>query len=189
MPLSAEALTTWARAQSVLNLSADDEAKVEFLIDAASAFANQRAGRSLKAREVDLRLDGPRGSSLVLPEAPATVDKLWLDVSRVFADGDELEADEFDVLQGPGIVRLYAGTFPQGMATVRVVGTFGYDPVPADLEQAVIECVAVNLRRTGSPAAIGLKNVSVDGAMSSAYEVDWPTTAVRVFDSYRWPSV
>ena len=189
MSLSTEALTTWVRAQSVLSLSADDKAKVEFLINAASSFANVRAGRSLKAREVDIRLNGPRGSSLVLPEAPAVVDKIWLDETRVFAEGEELDASEFDLDQESGILRLFTGTFPTGISTIRVVGTLGYDPVPEDLEQAVIECVAVNMRRTGSPAAIGLRSVSIDGATSSAYETDWPTTAVRVFDSYRWPRV
>jgi hypothetical protein len=49
--------------------------------------------------------------------------------------------------------------------------------------------VAANLRRLGPSGAIGLRTVSVDGAMSSAYEVDWPTTAVMVFDSYRRPSL
>lgn len=185
MGLSTEALTTWARAQSVLGLSSDDQAKVEFLINAASSYANRRADRALKGRDVDVRLDGPRGSVLVLPESPAIITSLWLDSYREFAAGQELGTDEYDVLSDSGIVRLYSRTFPQGFGTVRVVGVFGYDPVPEDLEQAIIECVAVNLRRLGSPSAIGLKNVSVDGATSSAYEVDWPTTALRVFDSYR----
>lgn len=189
MALSTEALTTWARVQSILSLSVDDQAKVEFLINAASSFANARAGRSLKARDVDIRLDGPTGSVLVLPEAPVVIDKIWLDENRAFVDGEELAATDYDLDEKTGILRLFEGRFPSGIATIRVVGTFGYSPVPEDLEQAVIECVAVNMRRTGSPAAIGLRSVSVDGATSSAYEIDWPLTAVRVFDSYRWSRI
>jgi hypothetical protein len=187
--MSADALTTWERAQAVLGLADSEQAKAEFLIDAASMYANRRAGRLLKARAVDMRLDGSAAPVLVLPESPAVVSTLWVDAARVFAEGEELPVSDYHVLGAEGIVRLFYGEFPRGVATVRVVGIFGYDPVPADLEQAVLECVAANLRRLSSPGAIGLKNVSVDGATSSAYEVDWPTTAVMVFDSYRRPRV
>lgn len=185
MALSADALTTWERTKDVLSLSDIDQTKTEFLIDAASMYANRRAGRRLSGRDADVRLDGSGVSVLVLPESPAVVTHLWIDPDRLFAEGTELPASDYHVLQDSGVVRLFYGTFPKGYANIRVKGLLGYQPVPADLEQAVIECVAVNLRRLGSPGAIGLKTVSVDGATSSAYEIDWPTTAVMVFDSYR----
>jgi len=189
MALSADALTTWERAQAVLGLNASEQTKAEFLIDAASMYANRRSGRLLKARSVDLQLDGNGGSVLVLPQAPATISKLWLDATRAFVDGAELPAAEFHVLSDAGVIRLFSTTFPSGYATVRFVGVLGFETIPQDLEQAVLECVAANLRRLSSPGAIGLKNVSVDGATSSAYEVDWPTTAIMVFDSYRRPQL
>lgn len=185
MPLSADALTSWETAKAILHLSDDQQPMVEFLINAASAYANRRAGRKLCGREVSLRLDGTGCGSLTLPEWPAAVESLWIDETRVFVEGAELDPVTYHVDKDAGIIRLFTGEFPDSIACVRVDGTMGYSPVPVDLEQAVLECVAANLRRLGSPGAIGLKNVSVDGATSSAYEVDWPTTAVMVFDSYR----
>lgn len=189
MPLSADALTTWERVQAVLGLDTSEQAKAEFLIDSASAYANRRAGRLLKARSETFVLDGNGRPTLLLPEAPAVVTELRIDTARVFADSSIILATAYQVFRDEGLLRLYEGTFPAGYGVVRVAGLYGYDPVPADLEQAVLECVAANLRRLSSPGAIGLKNVSVDGATSSAYEVDWPTTAVMVFDSYRRPHV
>lgn len=185
MPLSAEALTSWETAQAILNLSDDQQTMVEFLINAASAYANRRAGRKLRGRAVSWRLNGTGCESLTLPEWPAAISQVWIDETRAFAEGTELDPASYHVDEDAGIIRLYAGEFPSSVACVRADGTMGFSPVPADLEQAVLECVAANLRRLGSPGAIGLKNVSVDGATSSAYEVDWPTTAVMVFDSYR----
>lgn len=189
MPLSADALTSWEVAKDILSLADDQQAKTEFLIDAASMYANRRSGRKLRAREVDLRLDAQGGNVLVLPESPAVVSRLWIDQGRAFADGDELPTSDYYVVEDSGIIKLYEKSFPRGFGVVRVEGEFGYDPVPADLVQAVLECVSANLRRLSGSGAIGLRTVSVDGATSSAYEVDWPTTAVMVFDSYRRPSL
>lgn len=188
MALSADALTSWEVAQEILSLSDDQQVKTEFLIDAASVYANRRAGRKLRARDGDLRADGQGSNILVLPESPAVVSQLWIDQNRAFADGEELPETDYYVLEEAGIIKLYEKEFPRGTGIVRVLGTFGYDPVPADLVQAVLECVAANLRRLSS-GAVGLRTISVDGATSSAYEVDWPTTAVMVFDSYRRPSI
>ncbi|MDX9959086.1 MAG: hypothetical protein RBT68_11650 [Spirochaetia bacterium] len=185
MPLSTDALTSWETAKVILNLLDDQQAMVEFLINAASAYANRRAGRKLRGRAVSLRLDGTGCESLTLPEWPASVSNIWIDETRAFAEGEALDPATFHVDEESGIIRLFDYEFPNTAACVRVDGSLGYSTIPADLEQAVLECVAANLRRLGSPGAIGLKNVSVDGATSSAYEVDWPTTAVMVFDSYR----
>ncbi len=185
MPLTADALTSWETAKEILHLSDDQQTMVEFLINAASAYANRRAGRKLRSRAISLRLDGTGCESLTLPEWPISVSDIWIDETRVFAEGEELDPATFHVDEDAGIIRLFDGEFPDTAACVRVDGTLGYAIIPTDLEQAVLECVAANLRRLGSPGAIGLKNVSVDGATSSAYETDWPTTAVMVFDSYR----
>ncbi len=189
MPLTADALSSWEQAQAVLGFSSEDQAMAEFLINAASAYANRRAGRQLRARTVDLHLDGTGSASLVLPESPAIVSKLWVDTAREFANGQELLPADYQVFGEAGIIRLYDGLFPDGFGIVRVQGTLGFEPAPADLEQAVLECVAVNLRRLRGKGAIGLKSISIDGATSSSYEIDWPTTAVMVFDSYRRPRV
>lgn len=185
MPLSADALTTWERVQAVLGLDTSEQAKAEFLIDSASAYANRRAGRLLRARSETFTLDGSGRPALLLPEAPAAVTELRIDTARVFAESSIIPGTAYQVFRDEGLLRLYEGTFPAGYGVVRVAGSYGYNPVPADLEQAVVECVAANLRRLGSTASVGLRSVSVDGAMTSAYEVDWPTTAVMVFDSYR----
>jgi hypothetical protein len=184
MPVSADALTTYETARAILALEDDQQAKTEFLIEAASAYANRRSGRKLKGRAVSLRLDGNGSATITLPEWPVVVSKIWIDESRVFAAGTELAPADYHVNEEAGIIRLYSGLFPKAIACVKVDGTIGYTPVPPDLVQAVLECVAANLRRLGS-GAIGLRTVSVDGATSSAYEIDWPTTAVSVFDSYR----
>ena len=181
-------LVTWAQVKAVLNLEDDREEITKFLISAASAQAEKYAGRFLAARDVSLKLDSRGGGELLLPSYPVIgTDRLCIDVTRVFPVEKDVPAGDYGVRTGAGIIRLYQGQFPNGHDVVLYEGNIGYDPVPADLQQAVIETVSANLRRfAGSGGGgIGVKQISTNGSITAQYEIDVPVSSRSVFISYR----
>jgi hypothetical protein len=186
MPVSVNALTTWERAKAVLGFSYDQQEEVEFLIDAVSSTANRISGRKLRARDYDdLRVDGSGSNTLLLPEYPiVSVTALYVDRTRLFGDDTLLDPSSFQILSEFGMVRRYTGIFPLGVGVIKLTAKLGYFPVPEDLELAVLEGVSYNRRRLGSDT-IGMRQISVDGQVTSQYEIGLPLTVREVFESYR----
>jgi hypothetical protein len=181
-------LVTWAQVRAALTLEDDREEIIKFLISAASAQAEKYAGRFLAASDVSIKLDSRGGAELLLPSYPVTgTGRLCVDANRVFPAEKDVPAGDYGVKADSGIIRLYRGRFPAGYEVVLFEGNIGYDPVPADLQQAVIETVAANNRRfTGSGGGgIGVKHVSTNGAITTQFEIDVPVSARSVFMSYR----
>lgn len=186
MALGVNALTTWDRAKTALGFSNDQQAEVEFLIDAVSATANRISGRKLKARDyADIRLDGLGRDSIILPEYPiVTLSGIYMDYLRAFGAETILVATGYQVISDSGIIRLYSGYFPKGFGNIKVVGILGFATVPEDLELAVLEGVGCNRRRLES-GTTGMRQVSADGSVTSQYELGLPLSVREVFESYR----
>ncbi|MCL2205706.1 MAG: hypothetical protein FWB82_04210 [Treponema sp.] len=180
-------LVTWEQVKAVLNLDDDRKELVEFLLSAASAQAEKFAGRFLAARDVSLKMDGRGGRELILPSYPVNnIVRICVDEGRIFPSDNNLLDDQYGTKISAGIIRLYHGQFPNGYDVVLFEGNVGYDPVPNDLQQAVIETISANLRRfAGSGGSIGIKQFTSSGAITAQYEIDVPISSKTIFISYR----
>jgi hypothetical protein len=188
MDLSNAALVSWETAKAILNLDDDQKEFCVFLINAASEQAERQAGRILAARRTTLMLDTDGGEIVLLPSYPVgAVDRLCLDTDRKFPPEKDLSPEEYSLLPEEGIVRLPGRFFPRGFASLLFSGALGYDPVPADLQQAAVEAVAANLRRLGAGGgAVGLKSMTApNGIGATYYEIDIPASSRNVFAGYR----
>jgi hypothetical protein len=186
MDLSNAALVSWETVKAVLNLDDNQEDLAVFLINAASVQAESYAGRILAARQTVVALDTDGGQIALLPSFPVgTVDRLCLDPDHQFPPEKDLAPEEYSILSGEGIIRLYRRRFPRGFSALLFSGTIGYDPVPGDLQQAAVEAVAANIRRLGS-GGVGLKSISApNGIGATYYEIDIPVSSRNIFSSYR----
>ena len=179
-------LVTWEKVRDVLTLDDDQEDLIKFLISSASSQAERYADRFLAARDVSLRLDARGGRELLLPSYPVnSVDRICIDYTeRHFHLTDDLAADGYSIKFG--IIRLINQVFPIGFDVVLFEGNIGYDPVPDDLQQAVIEVISANFRRfSGIGGSVGIKQISAQGAITTQYEIDVPLSSRQVFLSYR----
>jgi hypothetical protein len=182
----AGALITWEKAQELLNLDADQEQLTAFLINAASSQAEQYAGRILAARDVRDIMDTAGGFSVILRSYPVvSVSRVCIDCDHGFPVQLDLAASEYSVISEAGIIRLYNRRFPCGIDSFLFQGRLGYDPVPDDLRQAILECIVSNMRRIGPGGITGIKSMSAQGAITTNYEIDIPVSSRNVFASYR----
>ena len=172
-------LVTWAQVKDVLSLDDDRQELTEFLISAASATAERIAGRFLAARDLEVSMDADGASSFLLPSYPVNR------IDTLSVNGQELLPENFKIDSQAGIIRLRRAV--SGWESIcEFKGNIGYDPVPYDLQQAVIETVSANLRRfAGSGGSVGIKQMSANGAITTQYEIDVPVSSRSVFISYR----
>jgi uncharacterized phiE125 gp8 family phage protein len=188
MELSEAALVSWEFVKAILGLDDSQERLTALLINAASAQAERYAGRILAARQATFTMDTDGGDAALLPSYPVgAVDRLCLDATGAFPQEKDLAPEEYSLLAGEGIIRLRKRRFPRGRVCLLFAGILGYDPVPGDLQQAVVEVVAANLRRLESGgAAVGLKSISApNGIGATYYEIDIPVSSRNIFASYR----
>lgn len=175
-------LTTWEIVQARLDLAADQEALTLHYIDVASVRANEHTGRELEARDVTVALDGTGTSMLFLPQYPVnSIASVKIDSSRAFTGAavTNYYTDE------DGILIRDCG-WPHGRRNVQVVGNFGYETVPSDLEESIIQLVSYWL---DSPN-ISFLNAQ-EGASSGGYQtnyvgvMDVPFQIRHVWDQYK----
>src|SRR5690606_40401225 len=93
-------------------------------------------------RTDSLTLDGFGGSHLWLPSLHVT------EIESLTVAGEELTSDQFDWSED-GYLELRCGRFPNRPRTIAVTMTHGYETVPADVAQVVMEVAA---RAKASPA-------------------------------------
>ena len=172
-------LVAWEKVKVVLHLNDDQREVIEFLISAASAQAEKIADRILAARDVDITIDSNGGRDFLLPSYPVNA------IEKLTINGRELESGSYSVKAQAGILRVRERV-PEGWDAVGFKGNIGYDPVPEDLQQAVIEVVSANLRRfNGIGGSVGVKSMSANGAITTQYELDMPVSSRSVFMSYK----
>jgi hypothetical protein len=184
---SAGALVSWETVKNILGLDEDQEEFARFLINAASAQAEQYAGRILAARDVAHILDTAGGRSVMLKSYPVvSINRVCIDIGHAFPAELDLAVSEYSVLWEEGIIRLYNRRFPCEIDSLLFEGRLGYEPVPEDLQQAAIECVSANLRRIGPNGTIGIKSMTAQGGIvTTNYEIDVPVSSRNVFTGYR----
>jgi hypothetical protein len=182
-------LVSWETVKAILGLDDSQQEFAEFLINAASAQAERQAGRILAARQTTAVMDTDGGSLALLPSYPVvSLDRLCLDPDHAFPPEKDLAPGEYSLLAEEGIVRLYRRHFPRAFSCLLFSGALGYNPVPGDLQQAIVEAVAANLRRLGGGGggSVGLKSMTApNGIGVTYYEIDIPASSRNVFASYR----
>jgi len=184
--LAAHALVSWEFVKEMLPDAQDTQQLFyERLINAASPQANRIAGRRLKAVDYTEILDGTGDDSIVLPEYPANaITSLYIDTARAF--GAATEVTDYLLYSDVAQIVLPSRTFPDSPQCVKVLYNAGLNPVPEDLEIAVLEVVVYNRKRlSGQGNIIGMKSSQVDSTVTMAYELTIPANAQRVFESYR----
>lgn len=187
--LSADALTTWERLYTSLTvhetLTDDDREYAEGLINAASSRANSITHRKLASRTyTEEKLDGTGSDMIRLPQFPVSaISDIRIDTAREFAADTALDADdgEYFIYSEDGMVLVPSG-IPRVRMCVRVSYTAGLDPVPDDLQDAIIQAVVYSWKQRRS-RALGTRSITADG-VTTQYEIDIPMPAMRVIQSY-----
>lgn len=177
MALNAEALITVALATEMLGLTEDDSSILEKYINQASAIAEQRTRRKLKSRTYTSQtFDGMGSRKILFPEYPLS------SVSAISVDG--VNVLSLVKVYRYGEIRLTEGVFTEGDQNVVISAVAGYDPVPDDLQDAVLEIVAWNMKRFVGKG-IGIRSESADG-VNIGMEIEIPMNAARIlFDHER----
>lgn len=182
-----DALVSWATARIYLGTTSDpladeDQLYTEGLINAASTRANAISGRLLAQRTQTIILDGPGGEIVVLPQFPvASITEVRIDTLRAFGSDTIVAATDYDFYED-GRLWVTIGT-PEARRSIQVTYTAGFDPVPDDLQIAVIESIAYSWKRLQS-RSIGTQSITADG-VTTQFEIDIPMPARRIFESYR----
>lgn len=186
MALPANALVDVATTREWLHeLSGATDADVERLIGAASATADRYARRTL-AQATYTHYLSPKSArrTLALPARPvASITSVTIAADGNWDSGTLVTDHDVDGVTG--ILYRRSGVFTPGLRNIRVVYVAGYAlaDVPAELQHAVVEVVAwIQRRAVGNQ--IGLSSHGY-GDESTTYELTPPTSAQRVFESYR----
>lgn len=115
------------RAEGVTVAQADD-ARLEALIDDATAEIDRVTGWFFEPRALTLTLDGRGAPTLELPAPPIRLDRVAIDGADISLSADELIVVGAPVDPGfdaPRLTRRF-GRFPRGYGNVVIEGLFGY---------------------------------------------------------------
>ena len=115
------------RAEGVTGAQADD-ARLEALIDAATAEIDRATGWFFEPRAATLTLDGRGTPTLEMPAPPLQLDRIAIygvDISLAPEDLVVVGAPVGPGFDAPSLTRRY-GQFPRGHGNVEVEGLFGY---------------------------------------------------------------
>ncbi len=146
--MAAGDLTTLASLEQYLSLASgnSDEPVLAALTTAASAFVATYCGRSFLSASFTENRNGTGGRALGLKNTPVTA------VASLTIDGDSIPASSgfgtpgYWVADDGGMVLLRGYRFRRGLGNVAIAYTAGYATVPADLQQAVNELVALRFK-------------------------------------------
>ena len=183
-------LITWEKVKSILSIPDEDQETTQFIISSVSLQAQRMMSRSIVSVTPEEIRRGTGLQSLLLEEYPIkTVTALYIDTSFQFSEDTKLDVTDYYVDKKIGQIELFWQHFPNESLgrSVKIVYEAGYDEIPADIQQAVLESVQWNYNRIQYDG-IGVKNEKVDG-ISQSFEVTIPTNAREIFQSYRRPNV
>ncbi len=184
--MAAQDLTTTARVKLFLGIKDSDagaDAVLSWLVTACSSWLIRQLGnRPIKSQAFIDKFNGEGGQSLTLAHAPVT------GVTYVKVDGVEVPArasvtGEGYVLDNGRIVLTPTYVLTPGILNVEVSYTAGWDPVPEDIEQAVVMWVA-ELHRARD--RVGLSSRSNPSGDSLTFKPDSvPVYVSLTIDSYK----
>lgn len=181
MSLDANALIDFGYVQDLLSTGVGDQARVETLINAASASANLYTGRLLAARSHTETLDGTGRTTILLPEYPVnSITSLYVDGDRSF--GATTEVTDYQYYDEGEIY--YSGGFPDIRKCVRITWNAGYATVPEDLQIAIAEIVQWYLGRFDGDG-VGVTAIQNPDGIVTRYERDIPFSARMRLNRYK----
>jgi uncharacterized phiE125 gp8 family phage protein len=191
MPLASNAIIDFIEAQAMFGYQADEQVKVEALINIASSRIEGHCNRALISRDFSWTLDGTGTSVLVLPEYPVTaLARVCIDSDRVFDVEEDLSPDEFLLQKESGTVLLYEGRFGKAEmpGVIYVEATAGY--LSSDLKLPVLKGACFEYldwlkSRWSSSGSVGKKGeFSADG-VSVSYEIDMPAHVKALLEEFK----
>ncbi|MEC4589493.1 hypothetical protein VPG91_00695 [Nitrospirillum amazonense] len=162
--------------------STTDDALLTRLIQAESGFIRAWLGRDPSLATYTQTLDGTGNAVLPLPHYPVT------DVMAVAVDGTPVPAQAADQPLAYGYAYddtslvLTGGIFPRGRRRVSVTWTAGHDPLPAILQQACVELVALRYRERDR---VGLVSKAHGGETTSYLQKEMPDSLAAALAPYR----
>lgn len=150
MALAANALITLAEAKTHIGIEplvTTYDARIEGIINAASALIENYTKRKLTTNSYTEYFDGAGANKILLHQWPVTaITAVYIDADSNFDAGSQISVDDYD-LERDIMVIYHDRTFPRGYRNIRVDYTAGYgeaaaDNIPHDLRWACSELVA-----------------------------------------------
>lgn len=174
MPLSDTPLADAGDLATLTGRDATDPALVAALKSASARFRAE-TGTSISVVIGDVAvLDGDGSELLLLPHVPVT------DVTAVIVLGTALTADDYE-WSADGRLRRRAG-WPAAYRAVQVTHDHGYDPVPDDVQAAVLAAAEAELATPTGVASMSVGGESVSYTQPGQLaDAGWQ----RIVDHYR----
>lgn len=167
-------LTTLPALKSWLDIKGNEfDDDLERLITAISLFVKNWVGRSLLLAEYTEKRSGAGGPVLMLNQYPI------LSITSLQLDGHAILPAQYS-FDDNGIY-LINGVFTRAKNNIVVVYQAGYDGVPADVEQAVIETAALRWKERGR---IGMTSKGMAGETTNFVISDFPPSAKSILNDY-----
>lgn len=170
-------LTTIERVREFLatkSTNTVDEALLERLIASASQFIENWLNRKVLIHTEQVLLDGLGQTELFLPEPNITA------IQSISMNGQEIQASDYFLVDGEVI--LERGCFNRGRRNIKVVYEAGFNTVPADIEQAVIDLVALRYKERDR---IGIQSKTLAGETVSYFIGDLSPSAKSILQRYK----
>lgn len=176
------ALTTLANVKAWLketSTNAERDATLTRLIDAASDYVGTWLGRPILQDDYAYTVDGHGGAKLVVGNYPIVA------VSAVHVNNVPIPASingSFGYVFNDIRIALIGARFTQGLQNVYLSYTAGYPAVPAELEQAVIELVALRYKESDR---VGIVSKGLAGETITYTQKDFTRSIQTALEQYR----
>lgn len=183
-------LVLWETAQTFLGAPDADQHLCEFLITAASKFANGFTSRKLARRDYtgvtdDEVYDGTSSSFLYLRQYPVnTITAIYEDIDRTWGASTEIDSASYTFYPNRGKV-VFDSILFSGLRTVKVAYNAGYTPpdTPEDLAMAVLITMDYWYKKI-SDHGWGATSVGVE-SKRIAYQLGVPNQAKEILKMYK----
>ncbi|WP_067171185.1 hypothetical protein [Microtetraspora niveoalba] len=174
MPIPPGLLADPEELAETLGVPADNRRMLDALRNASRRFIGDVRHPVALVTSDEVWLDCDGSASLLLPAAPV------LARPRVELDGQALEEGEFDWSE-KGILERRRGCWPRRLRCVRVVYDHGYDPIPVDIQAAVLAQAESAFRSVPgvSSMQVGGMTVSYGAAAAIGVTQQWADAVTR----------
>lgn len=172
-------LTTLANVKGYLNLGVSNDALdalLSRLITAASTWVRSYCNRDFTSQTYTDILDGTGTVRQVVKQYPVTA------VSSVSFSGVTQTITGLSINSLRNLTFTDGTVWEKGKANVSVTYTAGYASTPADIEQAVIEIVALRFREKDR---VGTSTVNAKGESVTFSVMDVPPSVKTLLNNYR----
>jgi len=130
--------------------SGTTDADKQLWIDTAEALFDEAVGEPYWPKPFDIKLNGNRKNRLFIPLRGNILTVTWVDICGLELDADWYENDASSIYlscESAGALDIELSylldwdygnyLFPEGLNNIHVIGTYGHDPTPAWVIQAV----------------------------------------------------